>query len=239
MRLFDLADFARRVRGRLPRYIQRTLFYEIFWRFRHFVDHEERAAILSDEQRLQFHELLKQVFAHIDSDVIESFSLAGCTMQHKVALRSMFGKPRRDSLFVYLTRMDHQRGRAQFSYFTGGEEDTTLTIRVDGEPRQALLPSQRMHTFLGQPYVREQFFWVDLTDGEEIELLAEGQPCSIRRSGKAIGTVATWLQLRSALEPAVSASPRQGGAAAARPRDRFASALSQCLGADGPGRQGR
>lgn len=198
----DLLSTARISLGEVPFFIQRTCLYSMLWRFRRLVDHPEGSAFLTNEQRSRFLDLVEEVFAYIDPAVIENFDLAGCTEEHKVALLAIYKNQRRSSTAVYINQIDQDAGIAQFSSFSGGDDEIDLRILVNGAETMPILSSERRSDFMGQPYVQQRFFWVPLKDGDDISFEVDGVPCRIRRAGNALGKQVTWISLYNALKHA-------------------------------------
>ena len=182
-------------------HLQRLCLYDVFWRFRYLVDHPERAAFLSPEQRATFLRLLEEVFAHIDADTIAAFNLAGCTEEHKVALLALYKGQRRAETSVYVQQIDSRAGMAQFSYHIGGGDHFDLRIQVNGAEVTPQWPSHQTASFLDRDYHRTHFFWVPLQDGDEIAFVRDDDaPCVVKRSGRVLGKEVSWLSLRTALQ---------------------------------------
>lgn len=186
--------------GHVPRYIQRTCLYDVFYAFRHLVNHSYRANFLEPEDIAQFHQLLKRIFSFIDVDVINTFELAGCTEEHKVALLQLYKNKRRDSAAIYFRDIDIASGIAQFSYYTGGDDRFVPEIYVNGKVIEPQLISIRRTDFLGSPYFQQNSFWVPLTDNETIFFKLDDVSCRIRYFSKSIGESTDWLTLRNALK---------------------------------------
>lgn len=202
--VLDLLYLTKESLGHVPNFIQRTCFYDVFWVFRHLVDHEERSSFLTNETHKEFIDLLSNIFSYIDIETILKFELAGCTEEHRVALLGLYKSMRVPSTAVYLQQIDHASGQMQFSYLSGGNDRLAVRPIVNGQEAEMHLPSQRSSTFMGAPYFTQHFFWVTLNDGDMICFDAEGAPCRIRRGGRAIGHEADWLTLRNALVQAPS-----------------------------------
>lgn len=184
----------------VPRYLQRTCLYVLVWRFRHLVNHEEATRILTADEQVKFADLLARAMEFIEPSVISQFHLAGCTEEHKVALLWRYHQLRRDTTAVYLQQIDSAAGMVQFSCLAGGDDDFTVSPRVNGREVAPELPSRRRTFFMGETWFQERFFWVRMEDGDEITFEAHDTPCRIRHRGKALGDGASWFQLRAALE---------------------------------------
>lgn len=203
----DLLSQSAKAYGKVPAYIQRTCLYSIVWRFRYLVDQPHRSAFLSQEQRADFLNLLQEAFAYIDADTIESFNLAGCTEEHKVALLALYKGKRRDVTSVYVEQVDSVAALVQFSYHTGADDDFGLKITINGAESTACLPSCRTTDFMGQTYFRQHFFWLPLKDGDDVAFDRNGVRCIIKRGGNALGERVNWVDLRYALVPARPRNP--------------------------------
>lgn len=200
--VLDLLSLTKATRGVIPKHIQRMCLYEVFYKFRYLINHSERSAFLTEAQRAQFLDLLRDVFSYIDAEVIENFNLAGCTEEHKVALLALYKGQRRSSTAVYLEQIDAIAGLAQFSYFSGGEDILDIRPVVNGSEVQPCQASQSLSDFMGRTYLCKHYFWVHFQDGDDILFTLDEQLCRIRKGGKALGSNATWLTLRNALQPA-------------------------------------
>ena len=123
-----LLNFSKACLGHVPIYLQRVVFYDIFWRFRYLVDNEVRANFLTVDERDKFLNLIKEVISSVDVSVISELNLAGCHEEHKVALLAMYKGQRRDRTAVYVRNVDTSAGLVQFSYHTGGEDKFSHAI---------------------------------------------------------------------------------------------------------------
>lgn len=222
----SLLEIAARDHGNVPRYIQRTCFYDLFWTFRYLVNHSYRVNFMTKGDIAEFQDLLKQIFAFIDTEVIESFELSGCNEEHKVALLQLYKNTRRDSIAVYVRDIDLAAELVQLSYYVGGDDSFDPEVHINYKIVEPLLPSCRRTEFLGRPYFQQKFIWVPLRDNQTISCELDGQSCRIRYYSKAIGESTDWLTLRNIVEksaPSIStleadARRRREHAIATRPK---------------------
>ena len=84
--LLDLLNQAQRIAGAVPYFIQRTVLYDILFRFEYLVEHPERVPLRSAAERKEFFELLTRIFAAIDRTTINTFELRHCTEMQRVGL---------------------------------------------------------------------------------------------------------------------------------------------------------
>ena len=62
----DLLSQAQTIAGDVPRFIQRTVLYDILWRFHYLLDHPERVVLHTQAERKEFMGLLEKIFAGIE-----------------------------------------------------------------------------------------------------------------------------------------------------------------------------
>ncbi len=161
--------------GKPPVYIQRTVLYGVFWKFRYLVNQPHRASFLTPDQSAAFLALLDEVFDYIDAKTIADFKLAGCTEPHKVALLALYKNTRRERTKFYQIQTDERAGLVQFHYYTGGEDEFTPQILVNGKKVSSELHSRTQAEFLGGVYYRAHYFWVPMAPGDRIKISAHGK----------------------------------------------------------------
>ena len=114
----DLLNQAQTIAGEVPRFIQRTVLYDILWRFHYLLDHPERVVLHTPAERKEFMGLLEKIFAGIESKTINTFDLAYCTEGHKVGLLGLMKEGRRPVTKAYLRQYDEAKGLLQLSYYS-------------------------------------------------------------------------------------------------------------------------
>lgn len=149
--------------GFVPEYIQRTLIYEISWHLKWLLNHQERASFLTEEQKSDYINNLKEVFKHIDKKTIINFELSGCWFFHKVGLISFFKNDDPDSQIIYIEKYDSYKKLVQLRYFSRkiGHEHFT----VDGRDIIPVFAKNISHDFLGHELVIERRAWFNIGDG--------------------------------------------------------------------------
>ena len=84
--------------------------------------------------------------------------------------------------------------------------------------------SRRRSKFLDRDYVFEHFFWVSLGPHDYVRVLLDGETCDLMCEAKHLGAMATFRELRRALEPqsivrtSHSAENNRLSSASSRPR---------------------
>lgn len=192
----------RAARGYVPYFIQRQVFYSLFWKIKYLENHAERLDFLTAEERDRFLHLMDRVMGSVGANVIARFNLAGIREQHKVGLLALYKNARRDRSNVYVIQHDERAGLVQFRYFTGGEDHFTPRILVNGKEISPQLPSRTQADFMGRVFYRAHYFWVPMASGDTISFVMNGKQCRIKQGSARVGRKASLARLKAALRPA-------------------------------------
>ena len=169
--------------GVVPTYFQRTVLYDIVWYLKHLLNREERASFLTDSQRTRFHQLLDEIFAHIDEQTIIEFELAGCWFYHKVGILHAFKRSAPSFDIAYLQDYDSFNRQVLIRYFAG--EPGLEQFEVDGQDRTPVHSKTVEHDFLGRRFVTERRVWISLESADaSLAITLKGGPARIPLAGK-------------------------------------------------------
>ena len=169
--------------GAVPTYFQRTVLYDIVWNLRHLLNHEERAAFLTDDQRATFLHFLDQIFVHIDEQTILEFELAGCWFYHKVGALHAFKRSVPPFNIAYLEDYDARADQVLVRYFVG--EPGLEEFALDGKDRMPAHAKSIEHDFLGRHFVTERRVWLQLEAADTtLSITLKRTPTRISFGGK-------------------------------------------------------
>ena len=87
----------------------------------------------------------------------------------------------------------------QFSYFSA-EPQIKVIACVNEQTMPLQYISRRRSTFLDRDYVFEHFFWVPLGPHDYLRILLDGETCDLMSNATHLGAMATFRELRGALE---------------------------------------
>ncbi|HEE9967834.1 TPA: CDP-glycerol glycerophosphotransferase family protein [Citrobacter freundii] len=168
--------------GYVPEYIQRTLIYEITWHLKWLLNHQERASFLTNEQKEEYINNLKQVFRHIEKKNIINFELSGCWFFHKVGLLSFFKDEDPDTQIVYVEKYDQHKKLVQLRYFSRHVDFECFN--ADGVDVIPLYTKNISHEFLGRNFVTERRLWFFVGNSNKINFNVSDLPTRLSLSGK-------------------------------------------------------
>ena len=149
-----LLQEARDSLGAAPRWLQRTVLYDVVWQIRSYLDHEERLAFLDARQLETYKSLLTEVFKHIDSATIARFELAGIRDLHRVALLGKYKSVHNKRSYCFINWLDAERGEFELRWYSSRAE-TCAEIRVDGVEVVPSEAKQQIHTLFHRPFYFE------------------------------------------------------------------------------------
>lgn len=197
----DLLNQAQKELGSVPRFIQRTVLYDVFWRFKYLSDHPERGAILSNAEQAEFHRLLGRILSQISDEVINSFSLAGCKEKEKVGLLG-YKATNRPITMLFVRQYDKAKGLFQLSYYSCSATNN-LSVRVEDKSEPMRFQSRYTCAVLNRDFFYEHFFWVKIALNENISVYLDGQICIFGTNNRPIGVQVSGANLIALLRPPV------------------------------------
>lgn len=196
----DLLVQAQEITGRVPRFIQRTVLYDILYRFLHLIDHPERAAFLTREEQSEFFALLEQIFAKIDCATINTYNVEE---KHKVGLLALMKQAHRPVTTAYLRQYDEAKQLVQLSYYSG-DPHNSAAAQVNDKAVPLLFKSRCGSRILDRTYVYEHFFWVPLGLHDYLTIRVDQEICALQCRETQLGAMGTLCELQRVLAtPAV------------------------------------
>jgi len=152
----------------VPEWAQRTILYHLIWYVRRLVDNPEHVAFLSYEQKINFMNLLRQIFYYIDNSTIINFELAGAWFFHKVGILGLFKRTEPEAQILYIEDFDPNKRLILVRYFTNN-----VTFEHFSAKNIDLIPvfaKSINHDFLGELFVIERHLWLPIESLENDEL---------------------------------------------------------------------
>lgn len=143
---------------RPPRWLQRTVLYDVAWHFKQLVNKHRNADRVPPELKPRYVELLHDILSRIDPEIILSFELAGVNDDHRFAMLALGHPEVEQASEVKIFKIDTSSNQFCVRYhYTGSQPDfqvmagtTTVTPTVD-----------KVHTqrFLGETLSRAYVAW--------------------------------------------------------------------------------
>lgn len=155
--------------GMVLPFIQRTVLYDLSWHFKRLINHEEKLAHLTSEQKDTYRSLVAEVMSHISIETIMSFDLSGIWFYQKVGLLNLYKNYTPDFNIVYVDAMDQTKNLVKIRYFTA-QLNNVEQFLFDGSSSVPVFSKTRSHTFLGQFFVYERIVWLAIGDHARMDI---------------------------------------------------------------------
>ena len=166
----------------VPVYIQRSVLYDLIWYFKYLINHDERIAFLSGEDKEKFENLLYEIFGYIDVDTIDTFNLAGNWHFFKVIFIEKYKqidyhKP------IYIVDYDFAKDEIKVRYFY--IKPFEVTFSLNDKKSIPLYSKIRDHYFLDDTIIYEKIIWLPLSGKSlTIKAYADNEMLPISLGGK-------------------------------------------------------
>lgn len=161
--------------GRLPAWAQYMVLYDLVWFYIDDKRMHSQTAGATDEQRHSMHRWLERIFALIDHDVADTFSVVSQGWVFHNILKQHYQGRRDQPPVLQQWDTDEARGMTRYSYlFTGDLPEEKLFI--DGRPAEPVAAKIRDHRVLGRTLIRERILILPV-DGQ-FELVLDGVPAA-------------------------------------------------------------
>ncbi len=170
--------------GYVPKFVQTTVLYYHVWQIHRIVNDDSALSFLSNEQKSEYLKLLREIFKHIEDDVIDSFGLASVWLYQKSGMLNLYKKKAlsEELQVCYFDKYDKYKNEGWFYYFAPKNSEIEFTI--DGETITPTDTKIVKHTFLDEDFIFEYRFWIPLgsnesfltvkIDGHEVQIGANG-----------------------------------------------------------------
>ena len=175
----DLMQCVQADRGRMPRWTQHLVLYELQWYYKACKLVPIRTAWVPEPIRDQFHDTLAEVVSLLDEDYIENFPFAQRPQAVDLAASLMIGikgqRQRPDA--VTIDQIDTRRQVVRMRYYFGGEPPVE-EFRVDGVAVKPKHAKTRRIDFLGRTMAYERCVWFPASATLAVRL--DGHPMPVR-----------------------------------------------------------
>lgn len=208
LRLLEAAS--ERSGGRVPRWIQNMVLYDLLWYFKQDDRIHSATGSIAPEITEEFHEIVTAIMRYIDVETIEDYRITPVSRELRQALligyKSAGGRPDR----VHVARVDTAQQLAQVRYFYGGDLPSE-TFRSRGYEVEPVHAKSRSLTYFGRRIAAERIAWLPATGTLEVALDGRRLPVELGRQRQpryAVTPTEMWGRLSD--EPVPDPAHRRG-----------------------------
>ena len=174
----DLLHNYKKHLGYVPENIQMTAMYDMYWYLVHLLNQSEKIDFLTEEERINYHNLYRQVMEYIDAETITKFGIAGAWFFHKVGFLGAFKGEKPPFQICYIESVDHDKQQILISYFD--YFDLPVSYKVNGADTQPKYQKTVRNEFNGELFTYEKRAWVAVDDLQsELVIEIDGKPARL------------------------------------------------------------
>jgi len=168
--------------GSVPRFMQRTILWEMLRLVKHIVNQEENLSFLNNDEKSNFLKLMDETFEYIEKETILSFELGSCGFSRQVGMLGCFKQSEPDIQVAYLEKDDKDQNLMLVRYFHSSADDD-IDLKINGIN---IVPHYEKHShryFLDRIFLIESRFWIPISNGE-LSISINSKPVNINYIGK-------------------------------------------------------
>ena len=170
--------------GSVPKNIQFTAMYDMYWYLTQLINQPEKINFLSEEQKQHYYRLYDEIMDAIDSQTIMNFGMAGAWFFHKVGFLGAFKGEKPPFQICYIESIDRAKQQVLISHFD--YFDSPVSYQLSGQDVVPQQQKQVANTFNDKLFVYEKRAWIgyELSD-EVLSIQIDGKPARLALSNLA------------------------------------------------------
>lgn len=145
--------------GKVPRWIQRLIIYDLSWQMQLFIDNDNFLAWFPRQRQQSYHDLLKRIFAHIDTAELLAYEISGGDALFKLGIVELYRNESAVSPYVELANIDRDRNLISIRVLYAGTTRPVLAADLSGEPLKVTYRKTRLHNFMQYAFAKEEIHW--------------------------------------------------------------------------------
>jgi len=193
----DLLEDAKKIKGYVPEYTQRTVLYHLSWFYKAIINHSEVISFLSDDQISNFKLLLQKIFDYIDIQTIQKFNLSGFWLLHKIGLLGMYKKTDNPSQTFIITDYDEIKSQIQVRHIYYFQHNVIFSMN-EKEILPLFSKIQKSY-FLENIFIYDRTLWLNVDNDASLSIKIENMETQIYMSGKSYGNEISLSEIKSYL----------------------------------------
>lgn len=170
--------------GSVPKNIQFTAMYDMYWYLTQLINQPEKINFLSEEQKQHYYRLYDEIMDAIDSQTIMNFGMAGAWFFHKVGFLGAFKGEKPPFQICYIESIDRAKQQVLISHFD--YFDSPVSYQLNGQDVVPQQQKQVANTFNDKLFVYEKRAWIGYESSDEVlSIQIDGKPARLALSNLA------------------------------------------------------
>lgn len=152
---------------KVPYFVQNVVLYDIFWQIKTLILNPEKLAILNNEEKKLFKELLFENFKFIDSCNIKNFNLHAFDFFYKKGILSYFKNEDLSENIAFIESIDDKNDEILVKYYFN-DIDHKIKILLDDKVAAIKHSKIRQYDLLDKVFLYEKRMWLKLKNDTKI-----------------------------------------------------------------------
>ncbi|EAI8832743.1 glycosyltransferase [Campylobacter coli] len=159
----------------IPSFIQNVVLYDIFWQIKTLISNPEKLAILNNDEKKLFKELLFDNFKFIDSCNIKKFNLNTFDFFYKKGILNYFKNEDLSENIAFIEDIDDKNDEILVKYYFNNI-DHKVKILLDDEVAIIKHSKIRQYDLLDKVFLYEKRIWLKLkNDAKNLDIFVNSQ----------------------------------------------------------------
>ncbi|HEE6697163.1 TPA: CDP-glycerol glycerophosphotransferase family protein [Campylobacter coli] len=152
---------------KVPYFVQNVVLYDIFWQIKTLILNPEKLAILNNEEKKLFKELLFENFKFIDSCNIKNFNLHAFDFFYKKGILNYFKNEDLSENIAFIESIDDKNDEILVKYYFN-DIDHKIKILLDDKVAAIKHSKIRQYDLLDKVFLYEKRMWLKLKNDTKI-----------------------------------------------------------------------
>lgn len=168
--------------GFVPRFIQRTILWELLRIIKHTVDNEQNVNFLTSDEKLKCLNLMKEAFSFIEPDTILNFELGNCGFSRQIGMLGCFKNFKPNQQVVYIENIDVNLKLMLVRYFTYHEVSEDFIF--NNKKINPITIKSINRKIMGEKFLTEKRIWLPIREAGDFKAIIDGNKTRIHYLGK-------------------------------------------------------
>ncbi|WP_144581909.1 CDP-glycerol glycerophosphotransferase family protein, partial [Campylobacter coli] len=178
-----------------PSFVQNVVLYDIFWQIKTLIFNPEKLAILNNEEKELFKELLFENFKFIDSCNIKNFNLHAFDFFYKKGILNYFKDEDLSENIAFIESIDDKNDEILIKYYFNDVNHKTK-ILLDNEVAIVKHSKIRQYDLLDKIFLYEKRIWLKLkNDIKMLDIFMDSQKLKLVFNDRCINDLSLVLKV--------------------------------------------
>lgn len=176
----SLLDLSVKIDGKANRWIEYVIAYDLMWHFRYLVGNENRISFLSNDEKILYKDLLKDLLGHLDSSCLAFLEKRGLGEFYSEGMKTYFKNELDDFPLISIVGYDKDRQLAKFRFFSHDDFGVLKIFSSLGHEVDVLYHKIKKTNFLNDVFLYEVSGWFPIKGIEFLRFFYEKNDVKVK-----------------------------------------------------------